>query len=52
MLMNRATSFPSARIWRNATLSEYSLKDVSKPIGVSEYRVTGILPEELCVSAQ
>ena len=32
---------------RNDLVAEYSLKDVSKPIGVSEYRVTGVLPEEL-----
>ncbi len=32
---------------KNDLVAEYSLKDVSKPIGVSEYRVTGILPEEL-----
>ena len=31
---------------KNDLVAEYSLKDVSKPIGVSEYRVTGILPEE------
>ena len=28
-------------------VDEYSLKDMSKPIGVSEYRVTSDLPEEL-----
>ncbi len=32
---------------KNDLVAEYSLKDVSKPIGVSEYRVTGVLPEEL-----
>lgn len=32
---------------KNNLVAEYSLKDVSKPIGVSEYRVTGVLPEEL-----
>ena len=28
-------------------VAEYSLKDMSKPIGVSEYRVTSDLPDEL-----
>lgn len=32
---------------KNDLVAEYSPKDVSKPIGVSEYRVTGVLPEEL-----
>ncbi len=32
---------------KNALVAEYSLKDVSKPIGVSEYKVTGELPEAL-----
>ena len=32
---------------KNDLVAEYSLKDVSKLIGVSEYRVTGVLPEEL-----
>ncbi|MBQ7502000.1 DUF1016 family protein [bacterium] len=32
---------------KNNLVAEYSLKDVSKPIGVSEYRVTGVLPDEL-----
>ncbi len=32
---------------KNDLVAEYSLKDVSKPIGVSEYRVTGVLPDEL-----
>ena len=31
---------------KNDLVAEYSLKDVSKPIGVSEYRVTGVLPEK------
>ncbi len=26
---------------------EYSLKDINKPIGVSEYRLSDILPKEL-----
>ena len=32
---------------KNDLVAEYSLKDVTKPIGVSEYRVTDDLPEEL-----
>ena len=32
---------------KNDLVAEYSLKDMSKPIGVSEYKVTSILPEEL-----
>ncbi len=32
---------------KNALVAEYSLKDLSKPIGVSEYKVTGDLPESL-----
>ncbi len=32
---------------KNNLVAEYSLKDISKPIGVSEYRVTSCLPAEL-----
>lgn len=32
---------------KNNLVAEYSLKDMSKPIGVSEYRVTSDLPAEL-----
>ncbi len=32
---------------KNNLVAEYSLKDMSKPIGVSEYRVTSSLPTEL-----
>ena len=32
---------------KNNLVAEYSLKDMSKPIGVSEYKLTGNLPEEL-----
>lgn len=32
---------------KNDLVAEYSLKDMSKPIGVSEYRVTSNLPTEL-----
>ena len=31
---------------KNDLVAEYSLKDMSKPIGVSEYRVTSDLPDE------
>ncbi len=30
---------------KNALVAEYALKDMSKPIGVSEYKVTSELPE-------
>lgn len=32
---------------KNDLVAEYSLKDMSKPIGVSEYRITSSLPDEL-----
>ena len=32
---------------KNDLIAEYSLKDMSKPIGVSEYKVTSSLPDEL-----
>lgn len=32
---------------KNDTVVEYSLKDISKPMGVSEYELTTILPENL-----
>lgn len=32
---------------KNALVAEYSLKDMSKPIGISEYKFTGSLPESL-----
>ena len=32
---------------KNNLVAEYSLRDVSKPIGISEYRVTSQLPEDL-----
>lgn len=32
---------------KNDTVVEYSLKDVNKPIGVSEYQITKSLPDEL-----
>ena len=32
---------------KNNIVAEYSLKDISKPIGVSEYKITNNLPVEL-----
>ena len=32
---------------KNDLVAEYALKDLSKPIGVSEYKITSNLPEEL-----
>lgn len=32
---------------RNKVLVEYALRDTSKPIGVAEYRLTEVLPENL-----
>lgn len=32
---------------RNRVIAEYSLRDMSKPIGVAEYRLTMALPDEL-----
>jgi len=32
---------------KNSMVVEYSLKDINKPIGVSEYRLFDILPKEL-----
>ena len=32
---------------KNNLVAEYSLKDTSKPMGVSEYKITGNLPKEL-----
>ena len=32
---------------KNDLVAEYSLKDMSKPIGVSAYQITNCLPEEL-----
>ncbi len=31
---------------KNSTIVEYSLKNINKPIGVSEYRLSNILPKE------
>ena len=32
---------------KNNVVAEYSLKDMSKPIGVSEYKITSSLPDNL-----
>lgn len=32
---------------KNNLVAEYALKDMTKPMGVSEYKLTGQLPEEL-----
>lgn len=32
---------------KNDTVVEYALKDINKPIGVSEYQLTQVLPEDL-----
>ena len=32
---------------KNNLVAEYSLRDMSKPMGISEYRVSGELPDEL-----
>ena len=32
---------------KNNLVAKYSLKDISKPIGVSEYKVTSSLPDDL-----
>jgi len=34
---------------KNDTVVEYALKDINKPIGVSEYQFTQILPENLAI---
>ena len=32
---------------KNKLITEYSLRDMTKPIGVSEYQMTNLLPNEL-----
>ena len=32
---------------KNKVVAEYALKDMTKPIGVSEYKLMNILPEEV-----
>ena len=36
---------------KNNVVAEYSLKDISKPIGVSEYKITSSLPDDYQVDA-
>ncbi|TWH60309.1 putative nuclease of restriction endonuclease-like (RecB) superfamily [Desulfitobacterium sp. LBE] len=33
--------------YKNRLIAEYSLRDMTKPIGVSEYQITSLLPNEL-----
>ena len=50
-LLKQKQDNPSVRLLlcksKNDLVAEYSLKDMSKPIGVSAYQVTSKLPEEL-----
>lgn len=48
LLKKSMITLPSAFFSAKArtTVAEYSLKDMSKPIGVSAYRITSCLPEE------
>jgi len=32
---------------RDKLIAEYALKDINKPIGVSEYKLSDFVPEEL-----
>ncbi len=32
---------------KNDTLVEYALRDIQKPLGISEYELTEVLPKEL-----
>ena len=32
---------------KNKVVAEYSLKDMSKPIGVSEYKLMDVLPDDI-----
>ncbi len=32
---------------KNNLIAEYALKDMSKPMGISEYKLTGVVPKEL-----
>ncbi len=32
---------------KNKVVAEYTLKDMTKPIGVSEYKLINVLPKEL-----
>lgn len=35
---------------KNNVLAEYTLRDMSKPIGLAEYRLTEVLPKEIQTS--
>ena len=37
---------------KNKLIAEYSLKDMTKPIGVSEYKLLEQIPNELKVACQ
>ena len=50
-ILKRETDNPSIGLLlcksKNDLVAEYALKDMSKPIGVSEYKITSSLPEDL-----
>ncbi len=50
-LLKKDTDNPSIGLLlcknKNDLVAEYSLKDMSKPIGVSEYKITSILPDDV-----
>ena len=50
-ILKKGTDNPSIGLLlcksKNDLVAEYSLKDMSKPIGVSEYKITNTLPKEL-----
>lgn len=45
LLLELGTGF--AFLGNHNVVAEYSLKDISKPIGVSEYKITSSLPDDL-----
>ena len=51
MYMDLTKAFDEAvregRVEKNKLIVEYSLRDMTKPIGVPEYQLTEALPEEL-----
>lgn len=40
-------SLEQGLLFWETSITEYSLKDISKPIGVSEYKITSSLPDDL-----
>ncbi len=50
-ILKKATDNPSIGLLlcknKNNLVAEYSLRDMSKPIGISEYKITNNLPKEL-----